>query len=90
MSPQPHQAERRYADVRLLASYLNSSVPTIWRQVAAGRIPAPFYISPSAPRWDLNEVDRAIEATRALPRDAMEARRQARLAGFVSRPMMGG
>ncbi len=72
--------KRRLVDVRGLADRLNISVVTAWRQVGAGRLPAPVYPSPGAPRWDLAEIDAALETTRALPSQAKEARRQAKLA----------
>lgn len=56
------------------------SVPSVWRAVASERLPPPFYPAPRAPRWRRSEVLAAFEATRALPRDAMMARRAAKLA----------
>jgi predicted DNA-binding transcriptional regulator AlpA len=54
------------------------SLPAFWKQVATGRLPRPYYPAPRAPRWRRSELAAAIEATRALPRDARAARRQAR------------
>lgn len=54
------------------------SLPTFWRMVATGRLPAPFYPSPRAPRWYGSELRAALEATRQLPRDAMAIRHAAR------------
>jgi predicted DNA-binding transcriptional regulator AlpA len=62
------------------AAVAGTSIPTWWRGVATGLLPPPFYPAPRAPRWRLSEVLAALEATRALPRDAMAARRAAKLA----------
>ena len=56
------------------------SLPAFWRAVAAGRLPAPLYPAPRAPRWRRSELLAALEATRALPAEAKAARRAARLA----------
>jgi predicted DNA-binding transcriptional regulator AlpA len=56
------------------------SIPSLWRCVAAGRLPAPFYPASRAPRWRRSELRAALEATRASPRAQMEARRAARTA----------
>jgi predicted DNA-binding transcriptional regulator AlpA len=56
------------------------SLAAFWRGVAAGRLPAPVYPAPKAPRWYRHELHAALEATRALPREAMAARRAAKLA----------
>ena len=50
------------------------------KAVAAGRLPAPLYPAPRAPRWRLSELNAAIDATRALPSEAMAQRREAKLA----------
>jgi predicted DNA-binding transcriptional regulator AlpA len=62
------------------AEYLGVSLPSLWRAVAAGRLPAPVYPAARAPRWRRDELDAALEATRAKPSQAMAARRAARLA----------
>jgi predicted DNA-binding transcriptional regulator AlpA len=50
------------------------SLPALWKMVAAGRLPPPYYPAPRAPRWRRSELIAAIEATRALPREARLAR----------------
>lgn len=72
--------KRRMADAQSAAAYAGVGLPTWWKMVAAGRMPSPFYPAPRAPRWDLDEIDRALEATRARPAEAKAARRAARLA----------
>jgi predicted DNA-binding transcriptional regulator AlpA len=57
------------------------SLAGFWRGVASGRLPAPVYPAPRAPRWRRSELLAALEATRALPREAMAQRRAAKLAG---------
>lgn len=56
------------------------SLAAFWRAVAAGRLPAPVYPLPRAPRWFRSEIRSAMTATRALPADQKAARRNARLA----------
>jgi predicted DNA-binding transcriptional regulator AlpA len=50
------------------------SMPGFWKSVDAGRIPKPFYPASRAPRWRLSELTRALEHTRALPREQKAAR----------------
>ena len=38
---------------------------TFWRDVAAGRVPPAYYISPRCPRWRRSEIRAGIEASRA-------------------------
>ncbi len=37
---------------------------TFWRDVKAGLLPRPFYVTPRSPRWRLSELRAAVEATR--------------------------
>ena len=46
------------------------ALSTFWRDVAAGRVPAAFYVSPRCPRWRLSELRAALEACRARPKGA--------------------
>lgn len=73
----PLTAEASAAEVGL-------SMPAFWRAVAAKRLPSPVYPAPRAPRWFRSELRAALEATRALPREQMAARRTARLAEKVA------
>ncbi len=77
-APQPPATELLTAEQT--AEFLHCSIAAVWRAVASGRLPAPFYPVPRAPRWDRTELRAALEATRALPREAMAARREAKLA----------
>ncbi len=54
------------------------SLPAFWRGVADGRLPAPVYPAPRAPRWYRSELREAIRATRARPAEAKAARRAAK------------
>lgn len=76
----------------LAAQEVGLSLPAFWKAVASGRMPQPLYPAPRAPRWRRSELQAALEATRALPRDAMRQRREARLirGGMIGGPMMGG
>ncbi len=71
---------RRWVTVREVAERLGISVPSVWRGVSTGRLPSPSYPVPQAARWDLEELDRAMEALKAMPREALASRRAARLA----------
>lgn len=44
--------------------YLPISKPTVWRWVKEGRLPKPISLGPKVTAWDLDEVDRYIEAQR--------------------------
>jgi|GEM_PF-1914185 len=67
-------------DARRAAVVAGLSLPAFWRGVAAGRLPKPVYPASRAPRWYASEIRAALEATRAIPREAMAARRMAKLA----------
>lgn len=62
------------------AEALGLSLAALWRGVAGDRLPMPVYPAPRAPRWYRHELHAALEATRAKPREAMAARRSAKLA----------
>lgn len=38
---------------REAAAYRRQGVSTFWRDVRAGRVPKPVYVTPRAPRWRL-------------------------------------
>ena len=61
------------------AAEVGLSLPGLWKAVSDGRLPAPFYPAVRAPRWRRSELLSALENTRALPRDQMNARRLARI-----------
>ena len=71
---------RRWITVREVAAHLGISVPSVWRGVGSGRLPSPSYPMPQAARWNIEELDAVMESLKALPRDAMAARRTARVA----------
>lgn len=75
MNPDPALTAPEGADL------VGLSIAAFWRGVASGRLPAPVYPAPKAPRWRRSELLAALEVTRALPREAMAARRAAKLAG---------
>ena len=47
------------------ATERGQALSTFWRDVAAGRLPPAFYISPRCPRWRRSELRAGIEACRA-------------------------
>jgi predicted DNA-binding transcriptional regulator AlpA len=59
------------------------SRPAFYAGVRDGRLPQPLYPARRAPRWVEAELRAALEATRALPRDQVAARRAARLARSI-------
>ena len=52
------------------AAERGQALSTFWRDVAAGRVPTAFYVSPRCPRWRLSELHAALEACRARPQGA--------------------
>lgn len=61
--------KRRLGDVREVASALGDChVATVWRGVAAGRIPQPIKIG-GRTLWDMGEID-ALIATKLASREA--------------------
>lgn len=72
--PNPNLA-RRYHDVRAVADYLGVSVPTVWRGVRIGTLPKPCYPTPGAARWDMQEIEFAMNATKATPIENLIRRR---------------
>ena len=42
--------------------YLPISKPTVWRWVREGKLPKPIALGPKVTAWDLDEVDKFIEA----------------------------
>jgi predicted DNA-binding transcriptional regulator AlpA len=62
-------------DARSAAAFIGVSLPTLWRQVDAGELPAPFYPAPRAPRWRKRELRAACESKRMRPAEAQAQRR---------------
>ncbi len=65
-----------YLKPREAAAFCGIGLPSLWRAVAAGRLPAPVYPLPRSPRWSAAELRAALEAHRALPREQMARRRK--------------
>lgn len=65
---------------KVAAQAAGLSIPGFWKAVAEGRLPAPVYPLPRAPRWYVSEFRTALAATRALPAEAKAERRAAKLA----------
>jgi hypothetical protein len=78
-------ADDPWLTVEGLAEWLGLSQPTIFKNVASGWLPPPAYPAPKAPRWRLSWIIDSLEAKRALPRNAMAERRQAKLARLRSK-----
>ncbi len=58
-----------------LVAKLRVSRATVWRMVAAGRLPDPIYPSWRSPRWDEAACDRALARTSLPPKEAKARRR---------------
>ena len=43
---------------------------TFWRDVRAGLVPPPYYVTPRGPRWRQSEIRSGVEATRAPEKGA--------------------
>jgi predicted DNA-binding transcriptional regulator AlpA len=84
-SPQaaPHNAAEIPLDAETAAPVAGLSLGAFWRAVAAGRMPAPVYPMPRAPRWYASEIRAAMEQTRCLPRNQAAARRMARMTSIA-------
>ena len=80
-SPQAaqHNPAELPLDAETAAPVAGLSLGAFWRAVAAGRMPAPVYPMPRAPRWYASEIRHAMEQTRSLPRNQAAARRLARM-----------
>lgn len=74
----------RLLTVQEVAAMLGVTVASIWRGVADGRLPQPVYPLSRSPRWIRDEVNVAVEKTRAMPATAMLARRDARRSARLS------
>ena len=46
------------------AAERGQALSTFWRDVAAGRVPDAFYISPRCPRWRRSELRASVDACR--------------------------
>ena len=47
------------------AAERGQALSTFWRDVAAGRVPSAYYVSPRCPRWRRSELRAALEACRS-------------------------
>jgi len=70
--------------VRELATKLRVSRATVWRMVAAGRLPDPVYPSWRTPRWREHECIIAIDKHRYTPNEAKEQRRRKAIVGSLT------
>jgi predicted DNA-binding transcriptional regulator AlpA len=76
----------RLLDAEKSAEFCDIALPTLWVQVRTGRLPAPVYPAPRAPRWWESELREAIMLTRALPAEQAAKRRAGRdrVAAYVA------
>ncbi len=52
------------------AAETGRALSTFWRDVKRGTLPAPYYVTPRAPRWRQSELRAAVDATRSGKRAA--------------------
>jgi predicted DNA-binding transcriptional regulator AlpA len=55
------------------AAERGQALSTFWRDVAAGRVPPAYYVTPKAPRWRRSELRASLEACRAPVRGAKQS-----------------
>lgn len=73
---------RAWGGLPTLKAHLgNPSTASIYRMVADGRLPQPYYLTDDQPRWDLFEVDALL-----LQRQAAPKAKAAALAGQKGKP----
>lgn len=60
----------RLIDVRELAALIHRSPSSIWRDAAAGLLPAPILVGKRGKRWRLSDVERWLRA--GCPKPASE------------------
>jgi len=68
--PRPRRKPAYIPDDPLLtaaevAAERGQALSTFWRDVAAGRVPPAYYVSPRCPRWRRSELRTALETCRA-------------------------
>jgi predicted DNA-binding transcriptional regulator AlpA len=80
LPPQQNAIHDPLLVAQLAARYVGLSLPAFWRAVASGRFHRPYYPAPRAPRWRQSKLDADLELTRAMPSEAKQARRAARIA----------
>ncbi len=61
MSRSEYKPEDPLLNVKEAAAERGCGVSTWWRDVRAGLLPEPIYITPKSPRWRLSEIQAAIE-----------------------------
>ena len=50
------------------AAETGRALSTFWRDVKRGTLPAPYYVTPRAPRWRLSELRAVVEAAPRAPK----------------------
>jgi predicted DNA-binding transcriptional regulator AlpA len=52
------------------AAETGRALSTFWRDVKRRTLPAPYYVTPRAPRWRRSELRAAVEAAPRAPKNA--------------------
>ena len=56
----PHMPDEAFADIKIVSAVTSRSPASIWRDVKAGRLPAPYKIGPRSTRWKVGEIRAAL------------------------------
>jgi predicted DNA-binding transcriptional regulator AlpA len=72
-SPLPNRTQ--YGSVRDVASLCRISTITVWRWAKAGRIPEPLKLGENTTRWNLDEVQAALDKAAAAAKAKAQAER---------------
>ncbi len=69
---------------REAAAELGKGLSTFWRDVKAGQVPKPYYVSTRSPRWRQSELKATVEGMpRTAPRPCVASTVSARQDTFV-------
>jgi len=56
----PHLPDEALTDIKIVSAVTSRSPASIWRDVKAGRLPAPHKIGPRSTRWKVGELRAAL------------------------------
>lgn len=56
----PHLPDEAFTDIKIVSAVTSRSPASIWRDVKAGRLPAPYKIGPRSTRWKVGELRAAL------------------------------
>lgn len=56
----PHLPDEAFVDIKVVCAVTSRSSASTWRDVKAGRLPAPYKIGPRSTRWKVGELRAAL------------------------------